>query len=359
MTEHIDVAIIGGGQSALAAARAVKAHGLTPVILEASDRPAGSWPRYYDSLRLFSPARYSALPDLPLGGDGDRYPRRDEVADYLVRYADRLQVDIRTHTRVQVVEADGAGFSVRTADGRHMTAGGIVAATGAFGAPIRPQLPGQIEFTGEILHVADYRDPEPYAGKRIVVVGGGNSAVQVGHELAEVATVTLATRAPLRFLPQVQNGRDLHHWLTTTGFDHLPPEWLVHFVDGTLVLDPGHYEGATRAGRWDRRPVFDRLDGDAVVWADGTRDRTDTVLLATGYRPDLGYLRHLDGALDAAGAPLHAGGLSATRPGLAYLGLEFQRSFASNTLRGVARDAEHVIPPLAAYVGGAPTAAGL
>ncbi|WP_247597649.1 NAD(P)/FAD-dependent oxidoreductase [Streptomyces sp. RKND-216] len=358
-TEHVDVAIIGGGQSGLAAARAAKALGTEPVVLEGSGRTTGSWPRYYDSLTLFSPARFSALPDLPLGGDGNRYPHRDEIADYLVRYAERLQVDIRTRARVEVVEADEAGFAIRTADGHRMTAAGIVAATGAFGNPARPELLGQEGFAGEVLHVADYHDPQPYAGKRIVVVGGGNSAVQVGHELARVATVTLATHAPLHFLPQVRGGKDLHHWLTTTGFDHLPPAWLAHVLPGTLVLDPGDYQNALHSGRWHRRPMLTRLEGESVIWDDGTRESVDVVLLATGYRPDLPYLRTLDGALGDGGGPVHSGGLSLTHPGLVYLGLEFQRSFASNTLRGVSRDADHVIPPLAAHVHRAPGAAGL
>ncbi|MCS7482851.1 NAD(P)-binding domain-containing protein, partial [Umezawaea endophytica] len=96
MTE-IDVLVIGGGQSGLAAAHAVKAAGGSPVVLEAGERPTGSWARYYDSLTLFSPAKYSELRGLAFGGDPDRYPHRDEVVDYLARYATRIDVDIRTH----------------------------------------------------------------------------------------------------------------------------------------------------------------------------------------------------------------------------------------------------------------------
>ncbi|AXK34426.1 NAD(P)/FAD-dependent oxidoreductase [Streptomyces armeniacus] len=359
MGQHdvFDVAVIGGGQSGLAAARALLAEGLRPVVLEASDRPAGSWPRYYDSLTLFSPARYSAMPGLPFPGDGDRYPHRNEVTAYLTRYADLLDAEIRTHTRVETVEADGPGFTLRTSDGRRVAAAGVVAATGAFGNPHLPDLPGAPDFTGELLHVADYRDPEPYAGRRVVVVGGGNSAVQIAHELAHVAEVTLASRNPIRFLPQIREGRDLHHWLTTAGFDQLPPAWLAHVVGGTLVLDDGRYQNALQNGHLERRPMFTALDGDAVIWADGRREKTDAVLLATGYRPGLDCLRPL-GALDADGAPLHSGGLSLTHPGLVYLGLEFQHSFASNTLRGVGRDAAYVTPPLAAHVRGAAAAAG-
>jgi putative flavoprotein involved in K+ transport len=147
----------------------------------------------------------------------------------------------------------------------------------------------------------------------------------------------------------------VHHWLTTTGFDQLPPAWLVRYVGATLVLDDGRYRTAVESGRLAGQPMFTAFEGDAVVWADGTREKAGTVLLATGYRPSLEYL----GALDADGMPLHSGGLSLTHPGLVYLGLEFQRSFTSSTLRGVSRDADPRHPAPAAHVNRAPVAAGL
>jgi putative flavoprotein involved in K+ transport len=189
------------------------------------------------------------------------------------------------------------------------------------------------------------------------VVGAGNSAVQVGYELAQVATVTLATRHPVTFHPQRHGGHDLHYWLKTTGFDLLPPEWLRHYLGDRWVVDTGKYQHAVATGQLDRRPMFTAFDRDHIIWPDGTREKADTVLFATGYRPDLDYLSSL-GALDD-GMPLHAGGISATHPGLVYVGLEFQRSFSSNTLRGVHRDAEHVTAPLAAHVRNAPAALGV
>jgi putative flavoprotein involved in K+ transport len=220
-----------------------------------------------------------------------------------------------------------------------------------------PVLPGQDTFAGRLLHVAHYRGPRQYAGERVVVVGAGNSAVQVGYELAQAASVTLATRHPLTFHPQHREGRDLHYWLVTSGFDLLPPEWLSHYPGGRWVIDPGKYRHAVDTGLMDRRPMFTAFDADGVIWADGTRERVDTVVFATGYRPDLGYLRPL-GALDGD-LPMHSGGISATHPGLVYLGLEFQRSFSSTTLRGAYRDAEQVIAPLVAHVRNAPAAVGL
>ncbi|WP_211351848.1 flavin-containing monooxygenase [Haloactinospora alba] len=358
-TPHNRVVIVGGGQSGLAAARAARDTGLHPVVLEAGPRPTGAWPHHYDSLTLFSPARHSAMPGLPFPGDPDRYPGRDEVADYLERYAHGLGTDIRTNTTVETVEAGSHGFTVRTTRGEEIPAEGVVAASGSFTNPHLPALPGQDGFTGELLHAADYREPAPYSGKRVVIVGGGNSAVQIGYELSgKAASVTLATRQPVRFLHQRHNGRDLHDWITQSGFDHLPPEWLARAVGGTLVMETGDYRSALETGRMRRVPVFDAFDGDSLVWSDGTREPADTVLFATGYRPSLGYLERL-GALDSDGAPRNTGGVSTTHPGLVYVGLEFQRSFSSNTLRGVHRDAQHVMAPLAAHVHGAPATVGL
>lgn len=355
--EKFDVVVIGAGQSGLAAAYELRRRGLAPAVLEASDRPVGSWPGYYDSLTLFSPARHSALPGLGFPGDPEHYPHRDEVIAYLESYAAGLDADIRTRTRVEAVVADGPGFVVRTESGAEYAASGVVVAGGS--RPALPALPGADGFTGELLHVADYRSPKPYADKRVVVVGAGNSAVQIGYELADIASaVTLASRAPVAFLPQRSRGQDVHHWSVTSGFDLLPPQWLAAIVPGRLVNDAGAYRHALDIGRLERRPMFTALDGPDVVWSDGSREPADAVLLATGYLPNVGFLAGL-GALDELGLPLHSGGLSLTHPGLVYLGLEFQRSFASNTLRGVGRDAVYVTGPLAAYVGGAPAAVGL
>jgi putative flavoprotein involved in K+ transport len=359
MSSVADVVVVGAGQSGLAAARALQVHGISPVVLEAGLEPAGSWPRYYDSLTLFSPARYSAMPGLGFPGDPDHYPHRDEVVAYLRRYAASLDADIRTRTPVTAVETDGqGGFLVRTATGQAFRTAGVVAASGSFGNPYVPVVPGQDRFAGRQLHVAGYRSPPQHAGERIVVVGAGNSAVQVGYELAVAGTVTLATRRPVTFHPQRRDGQDLHYWLVTSGFDLLPPEWLSHYFPGRWVVDTGKYRHALEAGWMDRRPMFTAFDADRVVWSDGTTEQVDTVVYATGYRPDLGYLASL-GALDRNGMPRHCGGISCTHPGLAYVGLEFQRSFSSNTLRGVHRDAEHVIAPLVAHVRNAPAAVGL
>ncbi|MFF8937976.1 NAD(P)-binding domain-containing protein [Streptomyces paradoxus] len=156
--EPVEAVVIGGGRSGLAAAHALVMQGV-PVVLEASDRAVGSWPRYYDSLTLFSPARFSSLPGLAFGGDPDRYPHRDEVVAYLDRYAARLDTHIRTGRRVIGVTAGAGGFRFELGSGERISAGAVVAASGSFGRPHRPSLPGLETFTGQVLHVADYAAP--------------------------------------------------------------------------------------------------------------------------------------------------------------------------------------------------------
>ena len=298
------------------------------------------------------------MPGMPFPGPPDHYPGRDDVADYLERYAAGLDVEIRTNTRVEAIQQDGRGFLVFTEGGQAMRASGIVAASGSFSNPYRPSFPGEGTFTGELSHVADYRKPAPYAGQRVVVVGAGDSAAQVANELAPVATVTIATRHPLRFIPQRLGDQDVHYWLRTTGFDTLPAVWLSKITGGSVVTDSVGFESTLAEGRVDRRPMFIALDGERVVWSDGERESVDAIILATGYRPSLPYLREL-GALDDHGAPKHVGGISSTHVGLVYVGLEFQRSYASNTLRGVGDDARAVIAPLVAWIRDAPTKVGL
>ena len=346
-----DVIVIGGGPAGLAAAHRLKEAGLSHVVLEASDQVGGSWPRYYDSLTLFSPARYCALPGLPLEGDQDRYPTRDEIVDYLRRYAEHFGIDVRTGALVATVDWRGADHVVRLDSGDELHARAVIAATGGFGRPSIPAIEGMDCFGGRLLHVAEYRSPESFSGQRVIVVGAGNSAVQVAVELADVADVTLATRAPVRFKKQAPLGRDIHWWLDRTGIDRLPLGRKVNKT--TPVLDTGRYQQALAAGRPPRQPMFDRLTPVGVGWPNGLEEPVDSVIFATGYVPNLGYLPAE--AFGPDGWPLHRGGVSTAVPSLGYVGLPGQRGIASATLRGVGPDAARVVERLAAYLSSSPT----
>lgn len=341
-----DLIIIGGGQAGLATAHEALARGQQPIVLDASTGPGGSWPKYYDSLRLFSPARYSALPGLPFPGDPNRYPSRNETIAYLADYADRLDAEVCQNERVHALTADRDGFSVKTSRGGEFHAPRVVIATGSFGKPWTPGIPGIETFAGRILHSADYRRPDEFDGGRIVVVGGGNSAVQIAVELARTAKVSIATRQPLRWQQQRILGRDFHWWLDRTGLDRARSGLLL-VKHGTPVVDDGGYRSAVRSQRPDARGMFTRFTGNGVIWADGSFESVDVIILATGFRPDVSFLPVA--ALNSSGTPLHTRGVSSTVPALGYVGLERQRMFASATLRGVGPDATHVLDALGTF----------
>ena len=352
MEPLLDTIVIGAGQAGLVAGYHLQRAGLRFTILEASAQPGGSWPQYYDSLRLFSPARFSSLPGLPFPGDPGRYPSRDDVVGYLQAYAAQFRLPVVTSTRVAEVTQDGAQFLVHSDDGRVFAGRSLIAATGAFHRPYLPQLSGEEQFRGTIAHASGYRTPTPFVGQRIVVVGGGNSAVQIAAELARTARVTLATRHPLRFVAQRPLGRDIHFWLwllrlDTSPFDSPSGGIFARLASGKgpQVLDAGVYRAALAAGAPDVQPMFSAFTAAGVRWPDGSEEAVDSVIFATGYRPSLDYLRAL-GALDAAGLPLHRHGVSTILPGLGFVGLENQRTFASATLRGVGADAAVVVRAL-------------
>lgn len=339
-----DAIVIGAGQAGLAAGYYLQQAGLSFGILEASDEPVGSWPHYYDSLVLNSPARYSALPGLPFPGHPDRYPARDDVVAYLRHYATHFALPITTRTRVSNVERADRFFRVVANNESFYLTRTVVAATGFFGRPYLPAMPGRDQYRGRVLHVADYRRPDPFRGQRIVIVGGGNAALHVGVELADVAEVTLATHSPIRYQPQQLLGQDIHFWLRLTGLDQT--QW----TNGrsTPVYASEKQREAFAANRLQRKPLFQRFTEDGVVWTNGRQEAVDTVIFATGYRPNLGYLTAL-GALDETGDALQRQGLSTSVPGLGYVGLPRQRSVASTTLRGVGADARTVVDHLRTY----------
>ncbi len=346
-----DAVLIGAGQAGLAAAYYLQQASLNFTILEADEAVGGAWRHYYDSLQLFSPARYSSLPGLPFPGDPDRYPLRDEVVDYLETYAAAFDFPMITGAAVENLSRENETFQLHLAAGKTITAKTVIVATGMFKNPNEPQLPGQSEFAGQITHAANYLNPTPFLGQRVIVVGGGNSAVQIGVELAKTAEVTIASREPISFAPQRILGKDVHYWLTKSGVDKLPVGQWFGFMVGEAVLDQGEYRAAIRQKRPDRRPMFKAFRENGVVWENGRFEEVDAVIFATGYRPNLPFLQNFDGP-DNSDRPRHKGGVSQSMPGLYFIGFPWQRSHRSATLRGVGPDAAYVVRQLINYLGG-------
>jgi putative flavoprotein involved in K+ transport len=176
--------------------------------------------------------------------------------------------------------------------------------------------------------------------------------VQIATELARTARVTLTSREPVRFRQQRILGLDLHFWIKVTGYDTWKrqfPQWDPFEFKQPGVLDTGSHQAALQSGNPVWHPFFTRFTEEGVEWADGTVQNFDTVIFATGFRPNLPYLQPL-GALDEHDNALHSGGISTSVAGLYYVGISGQRSFASATLRGVGEDAAYVTRDLKRYL---------
>ncbi|MFX3636880.1 MAG: NAD(P)-binding domain-containing protein, partial [Candidatus Pristimantibacillus sp.] len=216
----------------------------------------------------------------------------------------------------------------------------LIAATGSFKRPYFPIIKGSEDYLGEILHSAAYKNQKPFLNQNVIVVGRGNSAVQIGVELSQLTNTTLAVLNPVKFVPQTFLGKDLHFWLTITGLDRFP-FWRFRIKAGssTSVIDSNDFKSKLQKGLPKQRSMFTSFSSTGVVWADGKSEDIDAVIFATGYRDHVSYLQNL-GALNSNGSPIQKAGVSSVVPGLYYLGLTGQRSFASATIRGTGGDAK-------------------
>ncbi|MBB6120604.1 ArsO family NAD(P)H-dependent flavin-containing monooxygenase [Nocardiopsis algeriensis] len=337
MDEHeVDVAVVGGGQSGLAAGYYLRRAKADFVILDGREEPGGAWNDYWDSLRLFSPAGHSMLPGWWMPEEpGREYPSARHVVRYLTEYERRYELPVRRPVRVERVERDGPRLRV-VADTGTWLARRVISATGTWDAPHVPDLPGRDLFEGHQMHTADYRDPDALAGQRVVVVGGGNSAAQILAELSETARTTWTTLRPPRFLPDHLDGRALFAVATRAlreggGVGEL----------GDIVAVPPVREARAR-GALDARPMFDRLTRTGVAWDDGTSLDCDTVLWCTGFRPALDHLAPLDVADEHGRIPLD-GNRAAAEPRLSLIGYGDWTGAASATLIGAGRTAKAAV----------------
>lgn len=346
----LDAVVIGGGSAGLATAYWLRRRGLAFTVLDAGRSPEGSWPAYYSSLTLFTPARHSALPGLAYPGDPDHYPSRDEMAAYLRSYAAHFALPVETETQIVRVERERGRFTVTARDGRRWASRSVVAASGTFGQPSCPRLPGEEYFGGTRLHSSAYRHPEPFIGQRVVVVGAGNSAAQIAAELGQRAggggrtRVTLAVRRPPRLFPQRPLGHDLTDWLAWSGVERLPLGVFGRVPDAQPVIAVPGLRAALRGGNPDVRPMFTAFTPGGVRWADGHEEAVETVIFATGYGWNGEFLPRA--ALDDRGEPRQRLGASTTVPGLYFVGLPGQRTIASGTVRAAGPDARAVTDQL-------------
>jgi cation diffusion facilitator CzcD-associated flavoprotein CzcO len=345
LTGTLDVVVIGGGQAGLALGFYLRRTELSYAILDAQSEPGGAWLHTWRSLRLFSPARFSSLPGRVMPGGPDYYPTREEAIHYLRSYEEHYGIPVERPVRVRDVRRDGEALRVETTDGRGWRTRAVVSATGTWEAPFVPHYPGRHDFEGVQLHSARYWTPEPFAGKRVLVVGGGNSGAQIQAELSRVASSTWVTREEPRFLPDHVDGRYL--------FDEATAWWNARKEGtpwerpslGDIVMVPEVREARARGALANVRS-FQRMTRSGVVWSDGREEPIDAVIWATGFRAALAHLRP-SGVVDPDGRVRVEEGRSVVEPRLWLVGYGNWTGFASATLIAVGRSARSVVTQIA------------
>src|SRR5262245_54958897 len=216
MTGRHEVIVVGGGQAGLALGYFLSRQGRDYTILEAAAEPAAAWRQRWDSLRLFTSARYSGLPGQAFPGDPDRYPNRDDVVAYLTDYAGRFELPVELDTRVRSLRTADGTYEVKAGE-RTYRADQVVVATGPFQRPRAPEIAERLDPGVRQLHSSEYRRPEDVPSGPVLVVGGGNSGFQIAEELAGTHEVHLSIGSRQKPLPQRILGRDLFWYLDATG----------------------------------------------------------------------------------------------------------------------------------------------
>lgn len=351
---EVDVVVVGAGQAGLAIGHFLAEQGRRFVILEAADSVGSAWRSRWDSLVLFTPRRYSALPGLVFPGDPAGYPTRDEVVAYLEKYAATFELPIELNSRVRSLTRRNGRFVVGL-DDDEISASQVVVATGPFQTPRTSTLAGELAPEVFQIHSIEYRSPSEVPAGRVVVVGGGNTGYQIAKELSATNEVHLAIGSRQKPLPQKLLGRDLFWWLTTLGV-------LRKTVDSRLGRRLR--ERDTLIGSSPRelerhgvglKPRAVAASGRTVSFADGSDLDVDAVIWATGYRSDYSWIDLP--VFDEDGRPRHRRGVTELS-GLYFLGLSWQHTRGSALIGWVGNDAELIAGEIGA-AGGTRPAGGL
>jgi cation diffusion facilitator CzcD-associated flavoprotein CzcO len=345
MAQTPDAIVVGAGPAGLACAATLAERGFKVTVLEKAERVGSAWHRHYDRLHLHTDRNHSGLPGLDMPRSYPLYPSRAQVAEYLESYAAHFRIQPVFGTAVTSLRREQGQWCATTAGGV-VTAPVAVVATG--GAPYRPSWPGMDDYRGSVIHSSDYRNPETCRGKRVLVVGFGNSGGEVALDLAEAGVdVTLAVRGPVQILPRDLLGLPILTWAIL--YQPVPARLVDAINAPVLRLALGSMEklglrrakkGPARMTREDGRiPLIDigtlakirdgsiklrggldRFTPDGVVFNDGKSEPFDAVIVATGFRHDLrALLPDVEGVLDENGKPL-ATGRETAQAGLYFCG---------------------------------------
>lgn len=362
------VYVIGAGPGGLAVAAALRARGVRAVVLEKSDVVGASWRAHYDRLRLHTTRRLSALPGLRMPRSFGRWVARADVVRYLEKYTEKHELEIVTGVEVFRVERAGAEWVLHATGGRRLTGRAVVVATGYNHTPRLPDWPGRDAYKGRLDHARVYRNPEPYTGKDVLVVGIGNTGAEIAADLADggAARVRLAVRTVPHIVKRTtagwpaQRSGILVRRLPTALVDRMgalvarvgTPDLSAYGLprpdkglatrqrEGAIPVQDVGLIDAVRAGKVEIVAAVEAFEDGEVVLADGTRIAPDAVIAATGYRRALEPLvGHLD-VLDGRGHPVvHGARCPREAPGLYFTGFT---NPISGMFRELAIDAEKI-----------------
>ena len=349
LPEYIDILIIGAGQAGLAFGHYVRMTGHTYLLTERHNRIGDSWRNRYDSLVLFTTRSFSGLPGLSLPGDPDMFPGKDEIADYLERYARLFNLPVETGISIVNLARSKDGFFVATVDdGQTIRARAVVMATGALQIPAIPDFAKSIPESVTQLNSVTYRSPSQIPPGPVLVVGDGATGRQIANELAAGHEVTLSTGHRRRTLPNTILGKSVFWWLDAIGLGRASKAsfWGNSIMKGDAfpedlqlsVLEArGVQIQARLTGVADNRMFFanqDALAVRSVIWTTGYLDHTEWV--------------NVPEAKDSQGKFVESRGVSPV-PGLYFIGRKWQTSRGSALLMGVGHDALEICEALARW----------
>jgi putative flavoprotein involved in K+ transport len=348
-TEHIETVIIGAGQAGLSMAYHLTKRGRACVVLDSNARIGDNWRRHWDTLRLYSPARYDGLPGMPFPADPWSYPQKDEVAAFLERYALKFDLPVRMSTRVEALErlTDGR-FELRIG-ANTITCTNVVVATGTFGqAPNLPDFSHQLDPAIRQLHSSSYHRPDDLQAGPVLVVGASHSGTDIAYVAAQTTQVTLCGRHPgqLPFKPEQRRAK-LIFPLVVFAWRHIltrrTPLGRKEFHEvrahgGPMIRVDREDLAARGVERHSARLVGVR--GGLPLLEDGTVVPVTNVVWATGFRQVFDWIKIP--VVGADGWPVEMRGVVDEVPGLFFCGLAFQYAFSSMVFPGIGRDAEYL-----------------
>ena len=374
-----DILVIGAGPAGLAAAASLLERGRRPLVIEKAAHVAASWRAHYERLHLHTVKAHSALPGMAFARSDPRYVPRQRVVDYLDAYAARAGIAPSFgHEAAAIVPLEGGGWRTTTRAGARFDARFVVVGTGANAIPFVPRFDGQEGFAGEIVHSRAYRNAAPFAGRRVLVVGMGNTGAEIALDLAEQGVAAaLSVRSPVNVVHRDVLGRPTQQ--TTLLLWHLPTalgDWLASRLCDITVGDLGRY-GLTRskvsplrelrenghtavidvgtlarikAGEIAVHPGIRTLTEGGAEFVDGRSAPFDAIILATGYRSGIAALfpgTHVP--LDASGLPSEPIGRGALA-GAYFAGFDMKKP---GTLRTIGHEATAIAAAICAADAGA------